>query len=520
MKLHVSQIDANPHRDLVRNPVSEEQVISLVNSINRNKFWNNLVVRPHPDIDGRYQLAYGHNRIEACRRIGIEEVDLQVFELTEYAMFCCMVDENATQQQITPKIVFENVTAAISLAERLLQGADSVEEFNESLKTSHRSGGNDVICWRANEYEKAKLSIADDGNGLGKDFVKQFMPKGSAPSDETLQNAIDSYYADRRKRVADKREAESREKARQAEIERVELERQAREKREAELQAQREADEADRKQREADEAAKREADYKARLVAIEEAKKQRIAKEKAEAEAKKAKEEQERLKKASEKKAKESVDHSAKAEREKAKSERIDFAGVDRDLLEKLDSTSKMNDVVKLIKKHKIPKEYHAELIDAAIAWSPDGTSADKAGTSVSAKGFAWWDEKSGAKAKRFEDMGRKAKEEAMRKKFGEYPFETTVFKFVDDLKVGNSAPLANLVRCSDYFDSLNRERLDRLHKVLTEINQHHNEVMESLLGKINDLRIPSEKDITPKTKMLNDQRGNLYDGSIERDNS
>jgi hypothetical protein len=53
---------------------------------------------------------------------------------------------------------------------------------------------------------------------------------------------------------------------------------------------------------------------------------------------------------------------------------------------------------------------------------------------------------------------------------------------------------------------------------VLVDIHQHHDEVMESLLGKINDLRIPSEKDITPKTKMLSDQRGNLYDGNIERD--
>ena len=519
MKILVSAIDANPHRDLVRNPVSEDQVTSLVNSINRNKFWNNLVVRPHPEVSDRYQLAYGHNRIEACRRIGIEEVDLQVFELTEYAMFCCMVDENATQQQITPKIVFENVTAAIALAERLLRSTENVNDFNRLAKIDHRPDVDDGYIWRQEEYTKAASSIADDGDGLGKDFVKQFMPKGSAPSNDTLQNAIDSFYSDRRKRAADKREAESREKARLAEIERAELNRQAQEKREAELQAQNEAKDAARKQREAIEAAERatqEANEQARLDAIEEEKIQRKAKDKALADAKKASEEKEKLTKASTKKAKESSDHSDKADKEKAKSERMDFAGVDRDLLEKLDSTSKMNDVVKLIKKHKIPKEYHSELVDEALAWSPDGTSSDKAGTSVAVKGFAWWDEKSGAKAKRFEDIGRKAKEEAMRKKFGDLPFETTVFKFVDDLKSGVSRPIADLERCSEYFTALNKERLERLHKVLSDSRKNLIEGVDGLLGKINDLIAPTEKDITPVNKMLSYQQGDIDERVVD----
>jgi len=519
MKILISSIDANPHRDLARNPVSEEQVTSLVNSINRNKFWNNLVVRPHPEISCRYQLAYGHNRIEACRRIGIEEVDLQVFELTEYAMFCCMVDENATQQQITPKIVFENVTAAIALAERLLRSTENVNDFNELLKSSMRSGGNALTIWTAINYSQAKNSIDENGDGLGKDFIHHFMPKGSAPSDETLQNAIDSYYSDRRKRAADKREAESREKARLAEIERAELNRQAQEKREAELKAQSEANEAARKQREAIDAAKRatqEANEQARLDAIEEEKIQRKTKDKALADAKKASEEKEKLIKASTKKAKESSDHSDKADKEKAKSERIDFAGVDRDLLEQLDSTSKMNDVVKLIKKNKIPKEFHAELIEVAKGWSPDGTSSEKAGTSVSVKGFSWWDEKSGNRAKRFDDMNKKSKDDAMRKKFGDYPFETTVFNFVERLKDGNAGPLNDLKRCSEYFYSLNTERLDRLHSVLSSIRQNHNEVMDELLAKIDDLRKPIEKDITPVTKMLNYQRGDLNESGLE----
>ena len=55
------------------------------------------------------------------------------------------------------------------------------------MKTSSRSGGNESKNWPSSQYGQAKSSISDDGDGLGKDFVKQFMPKGSAPSDETLR---------------------------------------------------------------------------------------------------------------------------------------------------------------------------------------------------------------------------------------------------------------------------------------------------------------------------------------------
>ena len=54
-------------------------------------------------------------------------------------MLCCMIDENNTQQSITPKIVFENVTAALKLAERLLLSTENVNDFNELVKTSQLS---------------------------------------------------------------------------------------------------------------------------------------------------------------------------------------------------------------------------------------------------------------------------------------------------------------------------------------------------------------------------------------------
>lgn len=61
--IQIDAIDPNPHRDLDHNPISESQIEKLIDSISRNGFWNNLVIRPHPTEEGRYQIAYGHNRL-------------------------------------------------------------------------------------------------------------------------------------------------------------------------------------------------------------------------------------------------------------------------------------------------------------------------------------------------------------------------------------------------------------------------------------------------------------------------
>ena len=141
------------------------------------------------------------------------------------------------------------MTAALVLAERLLLSTENVSQFNELVKTGRYPDMDNGLAWRIEEYTKAKSAIADDGDGLGIGFIKQFMP--SPPKDETLQSVIDSYYSERRKLAAEKRKASELEAARLADEERQRLEAEAQEKHKAELQAQRESDEAARLQREA-----------------------------------------------------------------------------------------------------------------------------------------------------------------------------------------------------------------------------------------------------------------------------
>ena len=74
--------------------------------------------------------------------------------------------------------------------------------------------------WICQVYSQAKSAIAADGDGLGRCFIEQFMP--SPPHPNTLQNALDSHYAERRKAAAERRKAIAEEQQRQAEAERAE----------------------------------------------------------------------------------------------------------------------------------------------------------------------------------------------------------------------------------------------------------------------------------------------------------
>src|SRR6516164_442906 len=104
-KIAVADITKNPHRNLERNPISPERVDQLLESIERTGFWDNIVVREHPTREGKYELAYGHNRLEALTSNGVDvdTITIPVARLSNWDMYCAMVDENELQGKVTPK---------------------------------------------------------------------------------------------------------------------------------------------------------------------------------------------------------------------------------------------------------------------------------------------------------------------------------------------------------------------------------------------------------------------------------
>ncbi len=457
MRIALSRIDQNPHRDLVRNPLEPDQVKGVRASINRTGFWENVVVREHPEHAGRYQLAYGHNRLAALRENGDEFAEFIVKPLSDYDMLVAMIDENATQRNQTVRIVFENITAALRLGERLLAMVENVDDFNRLAKPSHCSdpnnGSKSVTHWRDEDFSRAKESIAS-GEGLGRGFVQHFLPDGVRYTPETIQNAIDSYYSESRKAAAQRKAQEAAAEAKRLEREAAEAKSKAEAQAKAEAEARARAD-AERAARQRAEAEFRAAqDEAARIKAQEEAAIRAKAEAKANAEAKA---------RAAEAKAqaKAHADKTAKAEKAKQdeakatkKAEDIDIRGFDRDLLERLATASHMQEIVQLARAEKIPSEYHAQLIDACVneGWTTGGGRSNQVPHTILSAGRAWWYKASG-KAER----DRKAAE---RDNLRWKNREKSLDDFVRDTVTGIKQLIKSLDAIKPYADQIENQTL------------------------------------------------------------
>jgi ParB-like nuclease family protein len=101
-------IDDNPFRDFELHPIDETQVERLKASIYADGFWTSVAARP---AGNRYQLAFGHHRVEAARRLGWDEIPIEVRDLSDWQMVRRLASENATQRGTTAAACLDAIAA-------------------------------------------------------------------------------------------------------------------------------------------------------------------------------------------------------------------------------------------------------------------------------------------------------------------------------------------------------------------------------------------------------------------------
>ena len=114
MRIRLKRLRANPFRNLPTYPIDRRKVEKLKSSIKRTTFWDNIVVRPHPNGDALYfQIAYGHHRLEALRELYDEDhkIGVIVRDLGDEQMLKMMAAENDDAYDLTPVVVAETVQA-------------------------------------------------------------------------------------------------------------------------------------------------------------------------------------------------------------------------------------------------------------------------------------------------------------------------------------------------------------------------------------------------------------------------
>ena len=109
-QIPLSKIDPpkNPHRKTLHGPEFDE----LKNSLAERGLINPIVVRRHPERQGRYEIIAGHRRFEAAKQLGWKTIDARIVEADEIETEAIRLIENAVRKDLAED---EKVRAILEL---------------------------------------------------------------------------------------------------------------------------------------------------------------------------------------------------------------------------------------------------------------------------------------------------------------------------------------------------------------------------------------------------------------------
>ena len=163
MKIKLIDIEPNPYRHIDKYPIDRAKVERFKTSITEKTFWDNLLVRPHPTVKGKYQLAYGHHRWTALKELGYKELDLPCKAIDDSTMIQIMAEENL-DWSTSPGVIL----ATVQVAKEYLDGELAKYETYEEFVSAKNTLTNLVENGQAFARLKSK-------NGVGKETIRKFL---------------------------------------------------------------------------------------------------------------------------------------------------------------------------------------------------------------------------------------------------------------------------------------------------------------------------------------------------------
>jgi ParB family chromosome partitioning protein len=108
---------------------SDEAIAELAEQIKEKGQLVPILVRPHPDIPDRYQIAYGHRRVKAAERLGIK-VRATVRKMTDEELIIAQGQENNARLDLTfiEKARFVVALESRGFKRKIIRDALSVNE--------------------------------------------------------------------------------------------------------------------------------------------------------------------------------------------------------------------------------------------------------------------------------------------------------------------------------------------------------------------------------------------------------
>ena len=162
--ISLTDLKPNPHRDLKKYPLNQTKIAELAKSIKQNGFWGGLVCRKNGD---RYQLAFGHHRLAAIKKCGIDVAGgTAVLPLSDVEMIRHMHAENQETWGVQPAGIIETV----EMTKRFLDGVLAKYDTLADLKM-----GQKVLSHLFKNQKAFANAKRKDTGGVGEDTLMKFL---------------------------------------------------------------------------------------------------------------------------------------------------------------------------------------------------------------------------------------------------------------------------------------------------------------------------------------------------------
>lgn len=183
MTVPLKEIESSPYRDDNAYVWKEPAIASLMESIGDLSYWENILVRKTKD--GRYEIVYGHHRIEALRRLvaeGLteyENIKVNVrpeTQLTNERMLKIFIQENKDTWGEDPQNLCMSVLQLQAHLETLLLASADKDAFLKKI------GDQGALRMDDRSFTRAK------NEGIGATAIAQFL--GDTWSRQTIHDAL------------------------------------------------------------------------------------------------------------------------------------------------------------------------------------------------------------------------------------------------------------------------------------------------------------------------------------------
>jgi hypothetical protein len=165
----IDQLLPNPKRNMNKSYFNEEIIIHLISSFQKKGIWGvGITARPKGK---KYEIAFGHHRLEAMKRLGIKETLIDVRDdLTDLDMATMMLDENGPDKEVRTSTVINSIGAVKEELESTLRNCETWEDYAK-LQFSVKLFENNLGFIRYKKHNKRKIGADILTKYCGKQYI-------------------------------------------------------------------------------------------------------------------------------------------------------------------------------------------------------------------------------------------------------------------------------------------------------------------------------------------------------------